>query len=108
MQLIDELAAKITKDGEAEAAAYQEYFEWCDDTSKNTGFAIETAEKAKAALEAKIGELTGNIAASTSQIENLAAAIAKGQGELKDATPIREKEASEFAASEAELSDAID
>jgi len=108
MQLIDELAAKITKDGEAEAAAYQEYFEWCDDTSKNTGFAIETAEKAKAALEAKIGELTGNIAASTSQIENLAAAIAKGQGELKDATTIREKEASEFAASEAELSDAID
>jgi len=108
MQLIDELAAKITKDGEAEAKAYQEYFEWCDDTSKNTGFAIETAEKAKAALEAKIGELTGNIAASTSQIEELAAAIAKGQGELKDATTIRDKEAGEFAASEAELSDAID
>jgi len=108
LQLIEELAAKITADGEAEAKAYAEYVEWCDDTNKNTGFAIETAEKAKANLEAKIGELTGNIAASDSQIEELAASIAKGEGELKDATTIRNKEAADFSASEAELSDTID
>jgi len=34
LQLLDELAAKMTKDGEAEAKAYQEYVEWCDDTAK--------------------------------------------------------------------------
>jgi len=108
LSLIDELAAKITADGEAEAKAYAEYVEWCDDTNKNTGFAIETAENAIAKLEAKIDELTGNIAASDSQIEDLAASIAKGEGELKDATTIRNKEAADFSASDAELVDTID
>jgi len=108
LSLLDELAAKITADGEAEAKAYAEYVEWCDDTNKNAGFAIETAEKAKAGLEAKIGELTGNIAASGSKIEDLVAAIAKGEGELHDATTIRNKEAADFAASDAELADSID
>merc|ERR1719296_658578 len=108
LQLIDELAAKITKDGEAENKAYNEYVEWCDDTAKNTGFAIRTAESAKADLEAKIGELTGNIAASGSAIEDLAAAIAKGEEELADATTVRNKEAADFAASDAELAESID
>merc|ERR1740121_1074715 len=74
----------------------------------NTGFAIETAQNAIAKLDAKIGELTGNIAASDSQIEDLAGSIAKGERELKDATTIRAKEAADFAASEAELVDTID
>merc|ERR1740121_1900384 len=74
----------------------------------NTGFAIETAQNAIAKLNAKIGELTGNIAASDSQIEDLAGSIAKGEGELKDASTIRAKEAADFAASEAELVDTID
>jgi len=108
LQLMDELAGKINADGEAEAKAYNEYVEWCDDTAKNTGFAIQTAEKAKAELEAKIGELTGNIAASDAQIEDLAASVAKGESELADATAIRNKEAGDFAASEAELADSID
>jgi len=108
LQLIDELAAKITKDGEAEQKAYNEYVEWCDDTAKNTGFAIKTAESAIGELEAKIGELTGNIAAAGSAIEELAGAIAKGEEELADATTIRNKEAADFAASEAELSESID
>jgi len=108
LQLMDDLAAKITKDGEAEAKAYAEYVEWCDDTAKNTGFAIETAEKEKANLEAQIAELGSNIAAAGSNIDGLAASIATGQAELNDATTIRNKEASDFAASDAELVDSID
>jgi len=107
LQLMNELSAKLTKDGDAEAASYQEYFEWCDDTTKNTGFAIVTAARAQEKLEATIGELTGNIAAADSTIEDLAADIAKGQKELKDATEIRRKEAEEFVMSEGELSTAI-
>ena len=30
IQLLGNLAAKSTKDGEAEAKAYNEYVEWCD------------------------------------------------------------------------------
>jgi len=108
VQLLGELSAKITEDGETEAKAYSEYVEWCDDTSANTGFAIRTAKSEKAKLEAKIGELTSEVSAADSQIESLAAAIATTEGELKDATAIRKKEAADFAASEAELADAID
>jgi len=107
LTLLADLSAKITKDGQVEAKAYAEYVEWCDDTSKNTGFAIQTAEKGKAELEAKIGELSSDIAAACSQIEDLAASIASGGSDLKDATTVRGKEAGDFAASEAELKDAI-
>jgi len=108
LQLLGELTAKITKDGEAEAKEYNEYFEWCDATSKNTDFAIQTASTAKGKLEAKIGELTSDISASESHVDSLAASIATGAGELQAATEIRTKEAADFAASEAELVDAID
>merc|ERR1719433_1454184 len=108
LQLMDELAAKITKDGDAEAKAYQEYMEWCDDTSKNTGFAIETAQKEIARLEAKIGELSSSISTAGSKIDGLGSSIAAGEAELKDATTIREKESADFVAAEGELKDTID
>merc|ERR1719191_2264211 len=47
MSLLDTLTAKVTAEGEAEAKAYKEFFEWCDDASKNFGFAIKTAEAKK-------------------------------------------------------------
>jgi len=107
ISLIDELTAKVIKDGEAEQAAYHEYFEWCDKTAQNTGFAIETATKEKDKLNAKIEELTSDIEVATSKIGDLAAAIASGEKELKDATTVRDKEVSDFEASEKELVDAL-
>merc|ERR1739840_34364 len=69
--LMDELVAKINKEGEAEAKAYKEYFDWCDDMAKNAGFEIKTAEAKKEKLEAKIGELTSSITVSVAKIEEL-------------------------------------
>merc|ERR1719511_309604 len=100
--LMDELVAKINKEGEAEAKAYKEYFEWCDDMSKNAGFEIKTAEAKKEKLESQIGELTSSITVSVAKIEELVAAIAADDSELKDATTVREKEAADFAKNEAE------
>jgi len=108
LDLIEELVGKITKDGDREAKAYGEYFEWCDDTSKNTGFAIQTGEKQKSKLEATIAELSGNIAVGVSKIEELGGAISTAQAELGDAKAIRGKESAEFTASETELVDAIE
>merc|ERR1719410_2250943 len=76
ISLLDELTAKITKEGEAEQKAYAQYVEWCDDVSKNGAFAIETATKQKATLEASINELSANIQAAGSKIEELASDIA--------------------------------
>jgi chromosome segregation ATPase len=107
-ELMDDCAAKVKADGEAEAKAYKEYFDWCDDTAKNTQFDIKTHTSEKEELEATIGEETANIASSTTKIEELSAAIASDTAELKEATGIREKEAADFAKSEAELVDTVD
>jgi len=108
LELMSELTAKIVKEGEAEAAAYKEYFDWCDDMAKNAGFEIKTAEAKKDKLEATIGELTSSITVSISKIDELVAAIAADDAELKDATGVRTKEAADFAKNEAELMDVID
>merc|ERR1719350_2744892 len=76
---------------------------WCDDTSKNTAFAIRTATKSKAQLQAKIQELTSDIQAADSAIDGLASAIATAGSELKDATLVRGKESADFVASDKEL-----
>jgi chaperonin cofactor prefoldin len=108
IELIDSLAAKVTKEGEVEAKAYKEYFDWCDDFSKSKGFEIKTLTAEKEKLDALIAELTGSIEASTAKIEELAASIAADDKELTDATLIREKEAKEFAENDAELVETID
>merc|ERR1719262_1169664 len=93
IDLMNELKAKVMKDGEDEAKAYSDFFEWCDDASKNSQFAIKTATAKKEKLEAQIADLSSSIEASSAKIEDLAAAIATADGELKDATLIRDKEA---------------
>lgn len=101
--LLDSLSAKIVKEGEAEAKAYKEYYEWCDDASKQKGFEIKTATATKASLEATIAKEAAAIAGATSKIEELAASIAEDEAELKSASTVRAKEASDFASEESEL-----
>lgn len=107
-ELMDECAAKVTAEGEAEAKSYKEFFAWCDETARNAQFQIKTASSEKEELEAKIGELASNIGASTTKIEELAGSIAADSKDLDEATAIREKEAAEFSKAEAELVDTVD
>merc|ERR1740117_1359032 len=101
--LMDELSAKITAEGAAEAKAYKEYVEWCDDAASNVKFEIKTAGSKKEELEATIVKSGNDAGASASKIEDLAASISADGTELKEATAVRAKEAEDFAASEAEL-----
>jgi len=82
--------------------------EWCDDTSKNTQFAIKTATSQKEKLEATIEKSADDSSAASAKIEDLAASIATDEADLKAATGIRNKENADFKASEAELADALD
>jgi len=59
-------------------------------------------------LDAKIAELTATIETASGKIEDLSAAIASDEKELKEATAIREKELADFQKSEAELMDTVD
>jgi len=108
IELMDDLTAKVKADGEAEAKAYKEYFEWCDDVAKNTNFEIKTAAAKKEKLESSIAKGSSDIEVATSKIEDLAASIAEDDEELKSATAVREKEAADFAKAEAELVDTVD
>merc|ERR1719183_2061076 len=108
LDLLTGLEAKIVAEGEKEAKAYKEYFDWCDDFSKEKGFEIKTLTAKKEKLMAEIADLTASIEALTSEIEDLSAKIATDESELKDATLIREKEHGEFLANEADLVETID
>merc|ERR1719471_2215184 len=71
-------------------------------------FQSEQRRAKKAKLEAAIGKAAGDADASASKIDELASSILEGQGDLDSATKIREKEASDFTAKEAELADVVD
>jgi len=108
LELLDSLASKISAEGEAEAKAYKEYFDWCEDVTRNKKFEIKTAKADIEKLQATIEKASSNIESSGSKIDELAAAIASGESDLKDATLIREKEGADFSAGENELMDAVD
>ena len=42
IELMDSLTAKIVAEGEAEAKAYKEFFEWCDNTARTYNQNIQT------------------------------------------------------------------
>jgi len=107
-ELMDSLTAKITAEGEAEAKAFKEYFEWCDDAAANSQYAIKTGAKKQEDLEASIGKAGADIEAATSKIEDLSAAISADEADLAEATAVREKEVATFKAAEGELVEAID
>merc|ERR1719281_1283164 len=108
IELLDGLAAKISKEGEAEQKAFQEYIEWCDDFTKEKSFEIKSLTAKKEKLGATISKCTSDIEGCDTKIEELVADIATGEAELKNATLIREKEKADFDAGEAELVDSID
>merc|ERR1719201_2661710 len=89
IDLMDSLTAKITAEGEAEAKAYKEYVEWCDDAAANVKNEIKTATSKKEELEATIAKATDDSSSSASQIEDLAAAISADSAQLKEATTVR-------------------
>lgn len=84
------------------------YFEWCDDTTQNAGFAIKTATEDKKQFEAKIAELSSEVENADAKIEELAALVATGDKQLKDAKVIRDKEKGDFDASEKTLMETVD
>merc|ERR1719218_10627 len=91
-ELMSSLEAKIVREGEEEAKAFKEFFEWCDSASQNLNFEIKTAKKNQEKLTAKIGELASDIDVATSKIEELASALSQNGADLKDATSVRDKE----------------
>lgn len=108
VELMDGLAAKIQADGEKEKEAYNHFSDWCNDASKNYQFSSKSVSAQKSKLEAKIAELSSRINVADSKIEQLVSVVATEQGQLKNATEIREADAENFRAGETELMEVMD
>merc|ERR1719420_1682851 len=108
IQMISDLQAKILAEGTESQKVYEEFAEYCEDRSKDLGFEIKTGKSEVADLQATIDAETGKINSLEATIEETAAAIAVDEKDLKAATDIREKEAADFKAAEADLSETID
>merc|ERR1719395_67656 len=72
----------------------EEYTTWCDEEANTKEDAITSSKRTIGDLSATIGELTQKISSS--------------EADLSSATEIRDKESSDFAASEKELVDTVD
>lgn len=108
ISLMNSLTAKIQREGEAEAKAYKEFVEWCDDVSSNKRNELKTAGATKDQLVATIAKAGDDAGASAGRVEDLAASISADDESLRSATEVRAKEEADFSASQAELVDSID
>jgi len=108
VQMMGDLQAKIIGEGEEAQKVYEEFAEWCEDSSKDLGFEIKTAKAEVADLKATIAKETARSDALDTKIGELGADIATDEADLKAATEIRDKEHAVFAAEQKELSTVID
>lgn len=107
-ELLKDIKSRVRADGDESDKAYNEYFEWCDDTTKEASQQIESATRQQNKLVAEIDELNSVIETSESRIEDLASTISKNEGEVKGSVEVRAKENANFKSAEAELTDTID
>jgi hypothetical protein len=105
--LLKDLSAKVVKTGEADQKAYEEYFEWCDDVSKDKTNDITSSTAQKAKLEASIDELTSAADVADTTIKELVSAIAANGKDLAAATKVRNEEAATFAKNDAQMMDVV-
>jgi len=108
IEMLNDLKAKVTKDGEDEAKAYNEYYDWCNKVTGEELHAIELDKERKDKLMADIEKYFAEIEQSGRAISEEAKAIAQAIKEGKNALHLREKQHSEFMAAEKELVDSID
>lgn len=105
--LIEEMKANVEKEGKEDLKAYEEYKCWCDSNGAEKKEAIAYATEQIADLEAFLEEAAGKEGELKTEIEGLADDISEDNAALGTATSVREKEADEFAAMEADSKESI-
>jgi len=108
LSMLSDLQAKIKAEGAAAQADYAAFTEWCEDRSRTLAFEIQTTQTEIERSSAAIAEQSSTLSTLSSKRDELVAAIASGEKDLKAATAIRAKESADFAAEESELSETID
>eukprot|EP00747_Dinoflagellata_sp_TGD_P161903 gnl/TRDRNA2_/TRDRNA2_178911_c0_seq1.p1 gnl/TRDRNA2_/TRDRNA2_178911_c0~~gnl/TRDRNA2_/TRDRNA2_178911_c0_seq1.p1 ORF type:complete len:860 (-),score=230.49 gnl/TRDRNA2_/TRDRNA2_178911_c0_seq1:58-2637(-) len=108
LNLMDDVIAKIKRDGADQDAAYKEYMAWCHQSQLDFQSEIKSCESEIEMLQATISQCIAEVTASTTQIEEIGGTLAKDDEDLKALVAIREREHADFLKTEAELADAVD
>jgi len=107
LQMIGDLQGKIIGEGNDAQKVYDEFSEFCEDRSRKLGFEIKSGTAQVKDLTAAIEKEDATAASLNAKIDELSAAIATDEADLKAATEIRAKENSAFVAEEKELVEVI-
>jgi len=108
IELLQDNKMKVGKDLAAEGKEMEEYAEFCDDESKDKGYAIKTATRSMADLTAAIEDGTSQIDAMNGEVKDLGSTMAEKERELMAATELRNTEKATFRATEKELVNSVD
>jgi len=108
ISLLHDLKVKVEKDEAAEAKAYQEYYDWCQEVTGEKLHAIKLSEDRKNQLKASIDKYFAEIEESGEEVSDEAKAIAAAIAEGKDAKGLRETQHADFLMAEKELTESID
>lgn len=100
VKIADDLAA-----AEKEQAAYSQY---CDDEAGSREYAIKTATRTMADLDAAVLDCTAQTKAADDEIATLGTEIAAKDGDIASATTVRSKEKADFAVVEKQLVTSVD
>merc|ERR1719158_2718348 len=108
IEMINEMLAKGKAEKEAETKIYEEYAEWVDDKTRETGFEIKT-------LKSQIEEFTAAAELADSDVADLTAKIAELDGQIgaweadqKAATAVRDEEHAEYLKISKDYSESLD
>jgi len=108
IQLLGDLETKIIKDGEETQKLYEDFTDFCKDTSKDTQFELKTSKSDLERFAANVDDKTAEITGLETKIGELSSSIASNSADLKGATEIRKKEKADYDTADAELAETID
>merc|ERR1719261_2346654 len=108
IELLQANKMKVQVDVDAEAKEMAEYSEFCDTTTSDKGYAIKTAERKIADLNAAILNGEAQVAALNDEVSTLGTEMAEKERKLMEASGERKKDNADFTATEKELVTAVD
>jgi hypothetical protein len=108
IQLLDELSKKVTSNGDAELAAFNEFREWCASESRTKERSISTAKRSVNDLTATVETSKAAIDQLEARVGDLSQSISADEDEVAKAEKLRKAEKSGFETTDAELTATID
>jgi len=108
ISMLGDLKTKVQSDLAAEDKAMDEYSSYCDDESKEKGFAIKTAASEIEDFSAAIEGASCKISEYASTLDTAGTEVSDKTGELAEARKVIEEKHKVYLENEKELTDCID